>query len=323
MPLISTLPKRVNPVTIADFKAADGLIYPLETVEVDQSTVDYWNNWIDYTPPQIAGLFSDQIRDGFQLQIISSELGKFIFSLKHDLYGTQEQRYNFNYNLVEYTDARMDEAIQGRRHGRDITMRFIDLDIALGVRRVLFSAELAVGGYAWARMGYELDKGDAIKIAEVGFLSKTLLSKLAALENVIPKNSFNHAKVYARCSNTDDLYHLTQIGDDLSGYINVEDFEDSGFLLQSLRAVFFDEDSALRAADRMKKVTKFCLDKGRPLTIGKLLLIGESWRGRVDYDNDVQMGRILKYGGESAFSQLQRIAQQPQPLAQTRRFAFS
>lgn len=323
MPLISTLQKRVNPVTIADFEAVPGLKYLSVFPETHQASVNYWNDNIDYTPQQIEQIFKDQLDNGFELEITSDRLGEFLFLLSHPEHGRHKQNYNLNYNYVSQSDTRLEKSAQGTKIGRDITMRFIDLDVALGVRRILFSAELAVGGYAWAKMGYELDRGDSGKRLEIDFLSKILLSKLSVLKGVIPSAVSNFAKVYARLSNSDDLYELAQLGEDLSNCINMEDFEEGGFLLQSLKEKFSDEDSALRAADRMKKVVIFCQENSRPLTIGKLLLMGQSWRAVVDYNNDAQMERILKYGGESTFSQLQQIVQQPSLLKRVKEFALS
>lgn len=303
MPLISTLPKRVNPVTIDDFREVPSITFLPDSAKMHQKSVDYWNDWIDYSPQQIADIFSVQIQDGFEVFVVSPDKGKFIFCLSHNLYGTQEQRYNLNYNVVEYTDARMDEAIQGKRHGRDITMRFIDLDVALNVRRVLFSAELSVGGYAWARMGYELDNGDSNKRREIELLSDRLHWKMSAISSVLPEGLNKDVSNRILLINPDSLYHLTRIEDDLLPYFKVEDFEHSGFMYDALMANSpTNKKHTFELIAGMKAAVKFCQDNGRPLTYGKLGLAAEKWRAKVNYDNDVQMERILSYGGGSDLS---------------------
>jgi hypothetical protein len=76
------------------------------------------------------------------------------------------------------------------------------------------------------------------------------------------------------------------------------------FLDDSLEARLPQSGMLSTQVARINGVREFCLDRKKPLTLGKFLLIGEAWDGKVDYNNDRQMKRIAEYGGAFLFSDM-------------------
>lgn len=299
MPLISNLKKQNQPATLDDFFYNCAYVHYPAVGDIDDSVIDYWNRWIGYNPKQLRDIFADEFAQGFSLKIYTPNFAKFMFSLERD---GGEEYYRQGYDLLQHNiymkGTRLYECNQSAGLGRAISMHFMDLDVALGIRRYQFTAEQEIGGYIWAKMGYYLDRSDGEKILEARQLSNTLLTKLQSLQGVLPQEVFNQAKTYAKLSNLDDLYYLANIGSHLTDLVTPDDFEKDGVIFSALCELTHSNGDALLMSQKMKKVVLSCAEKGLPLTIGKLLLMGEKWNAIAEYDNDAQMQRIIAYGGQ-------------------------
>ncbi|NCO03510.1 MAG: hypothetical protein GW903_04900 [Alphaproteobacteria bacterium] len=299
MPLVSTLQKWGEPSGIEDFVAIPQIKYLSDFTSVQKGSIAYWNKWIGFTPAQIASLFRVQFKEGFELAITSIRPGIFNFWLDHPQLGSHTQQYDILNNKVLLSDTLLKQGSQGAMTGRDITMRFIDLDVAFGVRRLKFSAERSVGGYAWAKMGYNLDMSEPEKVSDAKTLSYILTAKLNALEGYIPEDILEKALHFANLNAPDDLYHLANMDFDLTGRLGEQDLEFiHNQMVEGLGHMF--KDAAEMASKRLHTIREgmiFSKNNKKPYTLGKFLLLGESWDAVIDYDDDIQMSRIIKYGG--------------------------
>jgi hypothetical protein len=287
-------------------------------------SVKHWSDWVDVSPQNLEHIFEDEFQQGFSLHVTSDALGVFTFLLFHPELGSYEQSYNLDYKNVSNSKIFLHPTIQGTKIGRNISMRFIELDVALGIRSILFSAESTVGGYAWARMGYELDTSNSDKILEANILSRTLLLKLNSLKNVIPYQMYSEAQRLSQLKNADDLYHLTRTEGDLRSYLTSCDFEDGGALYTGIVEGAPNEKDGVSLAKKISGVISFCNARGKTLSIGKLQLVGEFWNARADYRNDVQVRRFSEYGGRYRNSVIQVDVPKKtvKPEVELRSFAF-
>lgn len=299
VPLVSTLPRRAEAVTLEDFERAN-IGIKVSYYQKKSDVVDIWNQYVDYSPAAIDSLFDEFYGDEFKLSIQPRFDNELRFVIHHrDTYDPldnyiAQQLYDLKRKIIHGTEIKLPEALRAHGAGRRLGMRLIDLDIALGISEIAFESTLENGGYAWAIMGYNLDRSSSDKVRAAQSLAAHLQKKLAVLRPYLPTNIFNRAKTFAHLCNADDLYQLAQIDFDLTPHLPEGAFTDP-----SLKDVFNDRENTV---DKMAKVVSFCRERKKPITIAKLLLNGEAWYATLNYQDPVQMKRLTDYAGPLEFS---------------------
>jgi len=277
---MSTLPERNGIVTERDFQKVS-LTGGLSLKGDKASIVSVWNEGVQYHPRTISGIFGVPLKQGFDLEISNTKETSLLFDLFSD---GKEDKFARLYDVaskeLKNYEVTLTSAQQGNGLGTSFSKLGMDLDIALGLHKKYFMASSDVGGYVWARVGMELDTRNLpANNEDHEYLSEVILEKLDVLKKHLPPELCNECCQLALLENSDDLCHLANM-----------DFD--------LKNTFKSKDMPARIQSNMDDLAKFCDDRGKSITLGKVLLLGEYWHGVVDYDNDVQMKRILSHLGE-------------------------
>ncbi len=280
MPYVSNLPKRDGIVTERDFQKLahmGGLSLKGDT----SSIASLWNEEVKYHPRTISDIFGVPLQTGFDLVVSNPKDTSLLFDLFSD---GKEDKFARLYDVaskeLKNSEVTLTPAQQGKGLGTTFTKLGMDLDIALGLQKQYFMASSEVGGYVWARVGMELDTRNLpANNEDHEYLSEVILEKLDVLKKHLPPELYDECCQLALLENSDDLCHLANMDFDLKG-------------------TFKSKDMPARIQSNMDDLAKFCDERDKPMTLGKVLLLGEYWHGVVDYDNDVQMTRILSHLGE-------------------------
>ncbi|NQZ14563.1 MAG: hypothetical protein HRT94_07055 [Alphaproteobacteria bacterium] len=320
MPLISTLPRRDNPATGADFRSC--LHVDLEE-GAHEILLERWNKFIEFSPSSISTLFADYFDQGFRLAIKrglkhfkTSQRGTELeFTLcipGQERTAFQTHAYDFGEDQPELivSEIKLPKEMRGKGLGTRLDEIFTDLNIALGVRRVSFIAYYDHGAFVWPLNGYHMNMNPKDRLSDVSKVSERVRARISVLENIIPDDVFEQAMRLAQFNSKEDVSRLANMTFDLEGYISSEDFDCyDGFLREALRAsfrsikemdLFNAHGNANRAAEAIMGNIRFCKERGKVFTLGGFSLIGERLECLVDYDDDKQVHSI--FGGDQKFS---------------------
>lgn len=296
----------------------------------DDEIVQMWNDHIPYTPSEISLLFSDLYVTGLTLTLRCNQHNSIDFVFHCPQFDLDEDEKNFGNTsrtfqyqryglpttdiLESYTQIHPQH--QGKGLGTVLNDRFTDLDIALGVRRISFTAGMDNGGHAWAKAGYYVDGLQSVRTRS---LSRQLETDLKCLSGILPVPLREAAQPLALIAQHDALFHLAHLDDDLTDLIQPEDLDLGADLYCGFfpHYSFHEKGGAQGAAQEMKKVVMFCRSRGKPLTLGKLLLNGKTWDAFANYDDPVQLQRMQENGLNLRFSQQSISTQAPSRADQT------
>ncbi|MAZ76449.1 MAG: hypothetical protein CMH31_04015 [Micavibrio sp.] len=312
MPLISTLKKlhKRQAASVQNFLDTPSIVYISQRFpQTHQASVNYWNDWIPYAPQEIAKIFEEECLDGFELHITPNTYGEFVFTLEQEGVGKRKQTYNFQYGFTKDSWTFFEENHRGGRIGRKMAMRFMELDVAFGIKKMKQDAGKLLGAYVWAAMGFNISK-DNPKDVDLALLnSQMVLARLEGLRSFLPLTEFARAQIHAQGTNVDDMYHLAHRNFDLSSIDIDWDAVQLGVaksLITSLAGLDREgaECIAGEEVDRMKPIISFSKAAGQAAKLGKIALVGRSWPSVVNYRDDQQMIRVQEYGGNFKTAQL-------------------
>lgn len=308
MPLVSTLKKRTKrqKVEIEDFLNTPSIeILSKRFPSTHQGSVDNWNDYIPYYPQQIAEIFSDQLANGFVLKIEEKPHGVFAFTLDKEGVGKRSQTYHLGkYKSANDVKVNLAPSFRGAATGRNIAMRFIELDVAFGLKQASLDAGYEVGAHFWARMAYYVDRSDP-ESRDIALLnSQTIVARLQGLKPFIDDDSvFDEALKLSQSEQEDALHQLSQMNKDISG--STIDWEvvrklSAEHLSQTLDDVDFETavdilESEIKA---MQNVYSFNSSSGCAVRLSQMCLVGRNWPAIINYKDDVQLQRTQAYGGQ-------------------------
>jgi len=136
-------------------------------------------------PPKIPDDIVDQLHSvftgtfgGFRAEVSNVEWGKGnhrmmvsgnILNAKGQSVGSFERVFKINYQgvfMVDHTGLYMDRDVQGQGFAKAFNKNAFKNYKKMGIERVQLQADIDVGGYAWAREGYDWAPDDAPSLAE-------------------------------------------------------------------------------------------------------------------------------------------------------------
>lgn len=323
MSLTSIIPQRKRFTLEEDFNACANLTFKSRdndavpfTFHSNADAATYWNKKnIPILPQDLVKIFSQKEFKDFEISVIKKDDGLTGISVGNPNIGLREREYDFPNKVITKSNVYFQDCFQGKKIGSEQSYRFMELDVALGFEKMLFYASSKAGGYVSALQGNGLRDDEAFQRSKQS-LSKRLLARLGALETFLPKGIYEQAQGYAMLNNpNDDLYYLAHMDHDLSKVFSIENCD---FVFSMIEESFENINGSsvgyYKVKSAIHELIEFCDQKSKKLTLGKYQLMGESWHGIRDYNNDAMMARIQKHSSGFLYS---HITQQNNKAAAT------
>jgi hypothetical protein len=274
-----------------------------------------WNNSIDFTPKELLKIFERAFDKGFCFKLtLETASSNIVFQLFKPNSPINENYFQNTYNfsdpnnlvLIE-SDVRLEPNARGRNWGHKFDALFVELNVALGVRKYSFDATKENGAYVWPLKGYFMKLETDEDLLKAKTLSLRVLARLGVLENLIPEGVYQEAVKLSQFKDKKDICRLASIDFDLSQCLTIGDFDSrDGHLYDALRKSFYSlsepKDFVGRwgrfrqAKDSIEGTLLFCRDREKKFTLGKFSLAGECAECVCDYDDDYQTHKIFGNG---------------------------
>jgi GNAT superfamily N-acetyltransferase len=169
--------------------------------------------------------------------------------------GEMERVIDFNNSTAKHNLFQLEDSATGSNIGKDILAGQMRMYNRLGIKEVHLSANIDVGGYAWAKYGFAPSSASGNQAW--GMWAVHRADELHA-SNQIDTTTKNYIKSFARSDDPHAVWHISD-----------------------LRQSVVRTDRSRGTSQRM--------------TLGKALLLGSSWSGKIKLDDPVAMTRFHAY----------------------------
>jgi GNAT superfamily N-acetyltransferase len=178
--------------------------------------------------------------------------------------------------------------VQGRGYGRTMMRNQVEFFHACGARLFDIHAASENGGYTWARLGFlpQFTGSDSFRAS----VKRPVLTHLETLEPVLGRKTAEKIESLLEFRKPTDMWELADMREDV---------------LPKLTPVFNRTARGPRLSvaqrqdlhDMYRAAYQEAAKKGRGMPLGRLLLTGTAWKGRLHMDDRAQMTRVGQYCG--------------------------
>ncbi|MCI5060595.1 MAG: GNAT family N-acetyltransferase [Alphaproteobacteria bacterium] len=284
-------------VAIEDFLQVENLVVMVDSRPEEMELCSFWNKKIKMFPQKFCKALLDNLPGDPYISIeLSPETGILNITLRdaQDNSFIDYRTISSDGKYINPGSVRVDPDYQGQGIGGQIIWNYLRMGKSAGLRGMKIGASFENGAYSWARMGFCLDPDHSM---DWEAMSDRLLLRLQSLEKYLPEGVYQKARQAIILEKPEDIAALADMDFDLlktplfcDAMTQAGDYKSTTkiFNLQASSRGEFRKEDLLYTANH-------CCKKGEALTLGKALLIGQSWYGIADFNHEKQMQRIEKY----------------------------
>lgn len=238
-----------------------------------------WKKYIPMSKEQAEEILTQDLPPGTKVELTVNKNGQGKITITAEDIIEESRVFDLkDHRVFEDFDSKMIIDDAGKGYGRSLMRNEIEFFSTCGVKRFEISAELAAGGYVWARLGFLPDNLNMVKSA-MGRRFENIKSLLTDKEQETVQEiiEFKDEKDLWRLADT-QIDMLPRLRD---AFKKAHDGNvDAQGIVKSMYYVDFEK-----------------LDERKSVPMGSSFLAASRFLAHLDFDNKEQMDRAEKYVG--------------------------
>lgn len=272
-----------------DVRVKEPLIVDVGKTRVFCDSKNFWNQNIPLTLKTAAQILTRGVPRGIDIGIRFLE--------KEDGYPCLDFSSSFLFGDKRYFEPSRARVLPGvikvfEREaglGRILMRNEIEFFHACGFRTFDIEAGMGAGGYTWARMGFLPGNVNSSDFEER--TREKVRSRFNLLARILTPHEKAKIKAVIALRQPTDVWKVADLDSDLAPRLR-DVFEERGMFFNQLAEEYY----RLKWPETWEGIEE-AVNKGRKLTLGRMLLAGAFWKGTLDMNDSTQMQRVADYSG--------------------------
>ena len=253
-----------------------------------------WKKFIPLTPEQAAGILLNDLPADMKVLVKIDDKGAGSLEFTSRAFDNADADFDLKKKIRSSGQVQVHDHKTGNRIGMHYMRNQMEFFKACGARRFDIYAARNVGGYAWAKMGL---KPDSVRSAEFNnHVRSTVRERYNWIKHILSDIERREVEKLIKISTPADMWKLANCGLDVNKPLHDIFNKASRAAPKENQIDLSGEFNKLYDLDHRRHIEQEVAN-GRRVTVGKMLLLGTSWQGRIRLDDPTQMKRIGSYVG--------------------------